>query len=291
METRWKASLSVSALHAATCHAQGLGGVDPEFACLIAEPTDMLVATIRTYHLDPLDLLPAFTNWASDFENNRQLVEIALGRAYGIHPVPPSLVSPLAAAIAHLESVVLAARPEIVDELALRARPLQQQWSARGPGLMKELARLTAENFVASAAEIMLVMPWIGGAGRADSKNNRVLIEAVLANPHADLPETLRLGWLLAQLNVDLPEYAEAIPTGRCKYFAKLAAVPAILAAAETVEWSSCSAATIERALECWHIARYDKQLADVLFRWWRTYCEGKQPWAIAWRALAAFVT
>ena len=172
----------------------------------------------------------------------------------------------------------------MVDELALRARPVQEQWQARGPGLLRQLARLTEESFVAPSAEVVLVTPWVGGHGRADLKTNRVIFEAVLANPHEDLPEALRLGWLLAQLQADVPIYGEAISGGRLEEVAALATVPAVLAAAQEVEWATCDAAGIARALECWYPAALP--MADTLARWWQAYEGGSTSWAVAWRAL-----
>jgi hypothetical protein len=282
MEIRWKASFSASCVHAVLCREQGFAVGDAELGELITEPAEVLVTTIRENHLDVIAILTALESLASEFDNNRQLVEITLQRLHG--GAAEHVVSQLAAALSTLETRLLATRPEMVEELALRGRPLQSQWQARGPGLLRQLAKLTDENFVASSAEVVLVTPWMGGQGRADFKTNRVVFEAVLANPHEDLPEALRLGWLLAQLQADVPIYSEAIPAGQLERLTKLAALPAILAAAEEVEWSACDATTIARALQCW----YPEELpvAAELARWWQTYASGEQRWSVAWRAL-----
>ncbi len=291
MEIRSKASFSASCLHAALCREQGYAAVDGELAEFVVEPAEQLVAAIAATNLAVQPTLSALVSLASEFENNRQLVVIALTRLHGAGSATETTVSQIAAAIGTLEAKLLAARPEMVDELALRGRPLQEQWQARGPGLLREFARLTDEGFLAPAAEIVLVTPWIGGGGRADFKTNRVILEAVLTNPYTDLPEALRLGWLLAQLNADLPAYSDAVPHDRLEQIAKLATLPAILAAAETVEWGTCSPATIERALECWHVeSESPPALAEQLFRWWQTYHDGSKTWAVAWRALTALL-
>jgi hypothetical protein len=219
------------------------------------------------------------------------LVEITLARLQGKGTVQEQVVSQLAAAIGILETKLLAARPEMVDELALRGRPLQEQWQARGPGLLQQAKRLTDESFIVPAAEVVLVMPWVGGHGFAHLKSNRVTFEAVLANPHADLPEALRLGWLLAQLNADVPIYGEAIPADRLAMIAGLATLPVILVAAESVEWCTCSVATIERTLNCWHILPDPSPtVAAQLWQWWQTYHEGTTSWLVAWRGLEALL-
>lgn len=291
MEIRWKASFSASCLHAVLSSEAGWPAVDRELAVLIAEPAEQLLATINDHHLPVRETLVELVALSSDYENNRQLVEISLARLQGAGAVKEQVVSQLAAAIGILESKLLAARPEMVDELALRGGPLQEQWQARGPGLLQEVKRLTEENFLVSAAELVLVTPWVGGHGCAHLKSNHVFCEAVLANPHADLPEALRLGWLLAQLNADLPIYSEAIPADRLRLVAELATLPVILSAAETVEWGTCSVATIERALECWHILPDPSpKIAAQLRQWWQTYHDGSSSWLVAWRELEALL-
>jgi hypothetical protein len=282
MEIRWKASFAASCVHAVLGREQGFAAVDAELGELIDEPAEVLVAAIRENNLPVVTILAALESLASEFDNNRQLVEVALRRHHG--GAPEHVVSQLAAALGVLESKLLAARPEMVEELALRGRPLQAQWQARGPGMLRQLAKLTEETFVAPAAEIVLVTPWGGGHGQADLKANRVIFEAVLTNPHDDLPEALRLGWLLAQLHADVPIYAEAISPGQLERLAALGTLPAILAAAEEVEWATCDAATIMWALQCWYPVAVPA--AEVLTRWWQTYARGDRPWSVAWRAL-----
>ncbi len=289
MEIRWKASFSASCLHSVCCLHKGWPAVDMQLGDLIFEPAEQLVAAIGENHLPVAETLTELAILASDYENNRQLVEVALKRLHG-NP-SESTVSQVAAAISGLESRVLTSRAELVEELALRGRPLQQQWQARGPGLLHQVRRLTEENFVASSAEVTLVTPWVGGYGYGHLKSNRVLLEAMLADPHDDLPETLRLGWLLAQLNADLPIYSEPIPADRLLLVAQLATLPVILTAAEGVEWGTCNLSTIEQAITCWQIMpKPASQLAAQLWRWWQAYQEGTAPWLVAWRGLEALL-
>jgi hypothetical protein len=291
MEITWKASFSASCLHAVACLTDGLPVVDSQFAELVAEPAEIFLATLQECSLEPVPTLRALASWASHYENNRELVRVALSKLRGPGGINEQYVSLLAAAIGNLETRILAARPEMVEELALRGRPLQEQWNARGPGLLKQIARLTEENFVAPTAEVVLVQPVVGGAGYADFKANRVLFEAVLTNPHAALPEALRLGWLLAQLNADLPTYAEAVSPNLLSRVAALATLPVVLSAAETVEWATCDQPTIELALGCWHVpSESPQQTAEQLFRWWQAYDGGSTTWPVAWRALESLL-
>jgi hypothetical protein len=290
MELHWKASFSASCLHAVACAEGGFPAIDSELGQLTEVHAAALIGALAEYQLPVQRTLQALASLASSYDNNRRLVELTLTRLCG-PGTREQVISQLAAAIGTLETSLLAARPEMVDELALRGKPLVEQWSARGPGLLRQAERLTDENFVASSAEIVLVQPWVGGYGRTDLKTNRVLFEAVLTNPHADLPEALRLGWLLAQLSADLPSYSEVISNDNLERVAALATLPVILTAAETVEWGTCDLSTIERCLECWQIETEGPQkLAEQLLRWWSAYQGGSTSWAVAWRALEALL-
>lgn len=287
MEIRCKASLSASCLHAVLCREMGFAGVDRKLAEMIAEPAELLCSAIGQNHLPVLPTLSTLGSLTSEYDNNRQLVEIALKRLFGSGAAKEATVTQIAAAVGGLETRLLAARPGMVDELELRCKPLVDQWLARGNGLLKQVARLTAENFLAPASEVVLVTPWVGGFGRADLGTNRVILEAVLADPLDDLPEALRLGWLLSQLGADVPMYGEAISAEGLPRIAGLAVLPVVLSAAETVEWGHCTPHTIQRAIECWQIdVDSPGRVADTLFRWWEAYQTGGSSWEIAWRAL-----
>jgi hypothetical protein len=138
---------------------------------------------------------------------------------------------------------------------------------------------------VVESARVCLVLPAAGGHGVVHAPTNTVRLEALLANPHPRLPEVVRLGWLLGQLQADLPPLVEHVPAGRAESLMMLAMVPATLAAAEDVELASCDAATIGDSLKCWHVP-HDSTTAEVLLRWWQTYSSSQAEWRVALAAL-----
>jgi hypothetical protein len=174
-------------------------------------------------------------------------------------------------------------------------------------------------------ADVVLVYPAYGGGGRAHLLYNSVRIEAVLTNPVPELPEIVRLAWLLAQLNIDLPAFSENLRPQRRNKIAQLAMLPATLQAAEEVELARCDPAAIRLALKVWNVgasrvltegqnemspqpassdwgleeattfnpsncsadAVQDQgELTSVLFEWWQTYVESRPRWPTALAAL-----
>jgi hypothetical protein len=134
---------------------------------------------------------------------------------------------------------------------------------------------------------VFLVQPVLGGGGEAHLCYNSLRIEAVLANPHPELPEVIRLGWMLGQLNLDLPIYSDAVHSERLPQVARMAMLPVTLKAAEHVELARCDRNTVEFALDAWRIATpLGIDAVNVVWTWWETYLETRPPWHVAMTAL-----
>jgi len=289
MQLRWKASFSATCLHAANCVSEGLPAADAQLIASLRPAIDQLLHEVEACELPADSMLLLLESLSAEHDNNRQLVELAVSKLQGRSTLGQDSIARLAGCVADLEAAMLRARPQLVEELAVRGRPLREQWEARGPGLLKEMRRLVGEDsFLAPAAEIVLVAPLVGGHGRAHLQSNRVTFEAVLANPHAELPEVLRLGWLLGQLNFDLPRFSDSISGNRLGFVASLATLPLVLAAAETVELLPSASGMLSQALECWH---QPTEMAECLHDWWQAYVEGNVRWTVAIAGLEAMLT
>lgn len=286
MQLRWKASFSASCLHAAACMHEGLPIADSTIAATLQPAVEALVGELTACGFAVDRALPLLTGLAAEYENNRQLIETASKRSQGTEGLGEAAVSRLAGSVADLEAAWLREQPNLVEELAVRGGPLREQWEARGPGLLREVERLTAEDLIVPSAEVILVSPIVGGHGRAHLRTNRVSFEAVLANPHTDLPEPLRLGWLLAQLNLDVPLLSEPIPQHQLPRLAGLATLPLVLSAAETVELAGLDEQTLRRAIDCWHLPQLPDDTAGTLLDWWNAYRPGSTRWPVAMAAL-----
>ena len=287
MQIRWRPSFSASCLHAAASIAAGLPIADTATAANGQPAVDALCGELQACGLPVDSTLELLIGLAADYEGNRQLIEVASKQLQSPEKFSDTTTNRLAGCITDLEAAVRRHQPNIVEELAVRGRPLREQWEARGPGLLHAVKKLTEENFLVESAEVILALPIVGGHGRAHLRSNRVTLEGVLTHPDPELPETLRLGWLLSQLNLDLPMHSETVPSTRLPTLASLATLPLVLAAAEQVELARCDEITLKRALQSWHLpTNLPNEVVAKLLDWWTAYIEGQTRWSVAMAAL-----
>ena len=286
-DLRWLVSLSASCFYAAEAVLRGRGPGDSDLAAAVAEPAAALAKEIDYAALPAERFWQHLVPLSARIDSNRQLAEVALAKTVRMDQRTRSMIAPLATRIAEVEAAVLRECPGLLDELAARWEPLRGQWDLRGPGLLAGVARLTDERVVVPGADAVLVWPVLGGGGRANLSYNSVLIEAVQGDPVAGLPEVVRLAWLVAQLNADLPIFSELIHPDRVPLVAAAAMLPPVLTAAEELELARCDGPTVRAALE---VAEGEfpqwADPAEALLEWWQTYLNSRPAWDVALAAL-----
>jgi hypothetical protein len=325
-QIRFIASSSADSFYMAAALSAGAEAVPDQQAAAVRPAADDLIRTIGALGLEPEAFFTHVIPQAAGIENNKQLSEVVLRKIGAARGDASGKAARLAAAIADLENAFRGAFPSAADELVQRTRPLQEQWEARGPGLLRKIGELTDASLLPERADVLLVHPAWGGGGQAFLKYNAVAVEAVLANPHPQLPEVARLAWLVSQLQLDVPAVSEMVTPGRLPYVAALALLPATLEAGRYVELLPQTVDPVAEAAEAvrvWggaglfagggrtlsgHIARTNPSvpcegdattaddghppppntsaLARTVLGWWRVYCGSRPPFAVALAAL-----
>lgn len=240
-------------------------------------------ACLKALGLEPEWAWHRLLTAAAQWESNVELVSGFLRRAVGASGHNPAIASRLVAEVSSLEAALDRAAPDLAKELSLRIGPLRDQWEARGPGVMRRLARTTDPALPPEQATVAIVAPLKGGGGTALLASNTVVMEGVLTNGDPQLPEVLRLAWLVAQLNLDLPQFSEEISPPRLLQLAPLALLPPILEAGEYVELIEPSPTRLARAIDSWTPRLGPSaEVADILAHWWEAHLEHSVPWRIA---------
>jgi hypothetical protein len=282
-EPRWIAGVTASALHAAECLLRGDAAADARLSAAFVGEAQQLGAELAAAGLPPQAFFAQAIPLSAHCDIPRQLAEGVLSKLLG--PQHAHKSDTIARRLTTLSAAFCDALPGAADELELRSGPLREQWEARGPGLLAMLRRLTEPELIADSADVLLVQPLLGGSGAAYPPYNTLALEAVLANPVASLPEIVRLGWLWAQLQFDLPKFSERIGPDRLAQIGPLALVPPTLAAAQEVELAPLTAASVALALDTWATREFVAP-AEVLWEWWTTYEATNPSWSAALGAL-----
>lgn len=285
-EIRWLPSFSATCMHLAAGIVRGWPLADERLSP-VQVPALALQQALEANRLPAARLWRLLGAYSADIDSNRQLARITLAKAVGVGAHADRSLELLAGHIGAIEAAVTTAIPDLGEQLKLRVRPLQEQWQARGPGLLRLLAKQTDEKLLPEAAQVALMHPAFGGGGIAHLEQNVVCLEAMLANPYPEAPEVVRLAWLIGQLNCDLPLFSEGIPADRLPRVAALALVPPILAAAEEVELVRNSPELISALLTKWRVLGAEEaSCAPALDVWWQTLQDTRPAWPVALAAL-----
>ncbi len=283
---RWQVSVPVSCFHAADALLRKRPLVNPELCTALAVPAERLQAALTE------EWVPADVFWshliplAAGIVSLRELAEVTLTKTLGHADAVPR-VGVLHGLLTDLKNAFSTALPGVKEDLASRLAPLQQSWSYNGMSLLGRVVNWTEAGVLVEEAGVVLVYPALGGGGGAHLPYNLVHIEAVAADPVAELPEVARLCWLLSMLNLDIPRYSEQVRPNRLTAVASLAMIPVVLAAAAEVQLARCDEETVALAVRAWlRPAEQAEVWTTTLNQWWGTYGDMRPEWPTALKAL-----
>lgn len=292
MNTRlsWLAPADTSALHAAAAVSSGRDVMEPELLTELRPLVQCADNFVSGFAIEPCSFWELACAVSLLGQGPREIAQLIRRKMFG----STAIVSD-----DHLMEVVRpvlrwgqSAFPELAATMQLRQTPLQAQWTARGPGLLRFIAQLTTSDLLPPSASVALVHPIVGGDGAAHLDFNSIRFEAVLANPLPQLPEVARMGWLVAQLQIDLPVHSDSLNNKRLPWIAALAMLPPTLAAAQLVELVHVDRELFHTAVTSWVLPAFSQQsmtagaVVDPVWDWWATYQQHRPTWSIALAAL-----
>jgi hypothetical protein len=293
---RWEIGDRLSPLHAARCWAAGAPGIDPLAVQKITAPLALLTQRLAAAEIDLAVFWRQLVVAAAAGDDDLQATRGALCAAGLGELAIDATAAAISSLLADTRLAFQERYPKLADQLSLRARPLREQWEAYGAGLLRRIASSTHESFIPKTATVLLVSPYRGGDGDCHPAAKKLWIEAVLANPIAEVPEVLRLGWLVARLGL-AAQMLPAEPPGvgepqeraaRSFNVLSLALVPITLEAAAHLDLGpspSQAPLLIATAAEAWN-GSVDPLVVEALQRWWSQSQQLKPPFPIALKAL-----
>ncbi len=294
---RWTIGDRLTPLHAAQCYALGSRGVDPKLAASLAAPMGEIMARLAAADLDVGMFWNRLMDAALSTEHDVAACERALLAAGCSHLAVESTAASVASQFSDIRLIHGDRFPKLADQLLLRARPIREQWDAYGSALMRQIARQTHESFIPKTVTAILLSPFRGGDGDCDPASHKLWIEAVLTNPSRDVPEVLRLAWLIARIGLITALSGDEktddsnlwmSPTHAARVCA-LALVPITLSAAKELELvperGLEMTALISEATGLWRTASAGATVATI-DRWWKQVELLPTPFPVTLKAL-----
>ncbi|MGE3315382.1 MAG: hypothetical protein AB7O26_09715 [Planctomycetaceae bacterium] len=318
VELRWVVDPSPACFHAVDLLLRDQPVANEALAAALADPVAALARELDADAVARSLFLANVVPQSANTGGNRQLASVVLTKTIGARRTEQRIYR-INEVFSQLESAFVKAMPDFVDRTRADAAPLIEAWNSHGNGLMESVQRLVEEESVVERADVILVPPLQNGGGDAHLLFNSVRIEVLPAGTPTEIPEVLRLAWLIAQLNADLPMYQGEMHRDRLIDVAAFAMLPAVVTAAIERELIPSKPNPIATALRAWRLidesgtptplapsgrgaggegethqetsdapnaAHNPADLAITLTHWWETWQSRRPKWSIALAAL-----
>ncbi|MBY0525540.1 MAG: hypothetical protein K2R98_19200 [Gemmataceae bacterium] len=286
IDLRWQTSTSLSCFHAAEAVLHQRSFVWPALAEALAEPVARLQEALVEERVPPAAFWAHLLPLSASNAGAQELAQVALTKSVG-QAEASTRVRRIQGLLHDIRRLFPLALPEVNNAAAWTIKPLQQRWNERGSGLLGRMALWTEPEILVEDATVVGVFPVLDGGGGAYPYYNLVHIEALADDPTPELPETMRLAWLLSTLNLNLPRYSDHIRGTRFLTVACLAMLPVALAAATDVRMVDGVEPLLELAVRTWmppspHRETWNARLGE----WWEKYRAMRPPWSTALKGL-----
>mgnify|MGYP001812900974 FL=1 len=177
--------------------------------------------------------------------------------------------------------------PKLAEQLQLRAGPLRDRWETFGPGLLGQVGgKIWGEppnDWWPPTIDALMVQPMRGGDGGYDAERHRLWMEAVLTDVDSEVPEVLRMAWLITRIAIE--EYIRQKSSDQSLATPwSLVSIPLVLAAGAELELIRSDPLPIRRAMELWQIG--DDATAKTLSSWWEEFEQTSTPLPAALKVL-----
>jgi hypothetical protein len=128
-----------------------------------------------------------------------------------------------------------------------------------------------------------MVQPMRGGDGGYDLERSKLWMEAVLADVDPEVPEILRMVWLITRMAIEAYVRDKSTDQSLATPWS-LVSVPLVLSAGRELELIRAEELPICRAMELWRFG--DVAAAETLSQWWNLFQSSNQPLPAALKVL-----
>ncbi len=276
VQLRWCTGVWGSCLHAAFALKRPESVVDKQLVAGLERPARRLRDAVARLQWGS----PPIAAWHQLFDQSTvsdSAAKIAASAGGSTSHAPHSqsvLVEQLADSLEQMREALLRHVDQLPAQMQLRKEPLIAQWHARGPGMLRAALGLMGLPWKTSTLRVLLVYPVQGGFGTTHGSFSSLRMEAVLVDCVANLPESVRLAWLVVTSYCQHKSGPNVPPD-----VLQLATIPPVLQAASCVELARCDEPTVAMAMENWLAGQTLPLSADQLARWWASHHSRGAAW------------
>ncbi|QDS92929.1 hypothetical protein FF011L_16840 [Roseimaritima multifibrata] len=282
---KWTHSAPGSVLYAAGAVALNRPISDPEVDALLIGPVTDINSQIGSTDLELTTFWEALIAAGFEDSDDPKRCEQALAAA-GCSPLAlDTLARAVAGKLTEIRLAYNERFPKLAEQLPLRGRPLQTAWDERGRGMLVQIGQQTHADLLPKKVEIRLVQPVSGGGGYVDFQHQAIWVEAMLTNVDPQVPELLRIAWLVARLGIGQGGANRMVEATHLPVVAALGLIPIVLQAGQNLDLVPPGELPIQRTLDLWQQGAAPATTL-VLQDWWRQVNSGSTPFPVALKAL-----
>jgi hypothetical protein len=259
---------------------------DTKLIVALGQPLEEIESRLSQSDLDRDAFWFSLLQSSSAKKPPRDLATPALLAAGCSELVVDQLAKATSGGLVELRLALQQAMPKLADQLPLRARPLIEQWETRGAGLLRSLAKLTHADLLPKRIDVAWMHPLLGGHGIALPQPGVVLMEAMLVNPIEELPELLRLIWLIGLAGWIGPNANRFVSPARWPRIASAALLRATMEAGRDLQVIDDPVRATSIAAHTWRLNQWQSSDEPIVHDWWNQYQQGQTPLPIAIKAL-----
>lgn len=295
-EVKWNADREASFLYAVDLIRRDVELADAELAERLTELGRKLLHELDLSGMTGEQIRQHLVPLGVQVDTIHQVADTLLRKTVGGERCH-AMVAPIAGLVTDAGTATDAVMKRLNAQMATALPPLHDRCNRYLQPLLMEIGRLTDPGLIPGRAAVVVVPALstdegsLTGGGSAYLLYNMASLEVLPEDPRPELPEPLRLAWMIAQLDLDLPIHSENLPRDATPLVAALAMLMPTLTAGESLELCRGDEATVALALRHWQVvSRGHEELAAIVLDWWSTYAESRPPMSVALGALLKMV-
>jgi len=270
---RWISDVRLSFAQSLYVNAIDEKSVDPKATDVLLPAVQFVHDRLATDQTNPNRFWHEFRVLVSKQSSVFQSVQQSLKIAECQDPRIDEAAETISQKLEEAKSDYAATFPDLSEQIDLRCRPLRDRWDTCGFGLLRLFEKKfwggesANQEFWVDDLPLVMIQPARGGDGGFDAISPCVWMEAMLTDVDQQVPEILRLAWLVSCLSADRVMTQRNADREAC-VVCQLASLALMLDLGTEFDLIRSAELPVVRAMEMWRIGQPSH--ASILADWYR---------------------